>query len=119
MKNKIKCYDVASMAIGAAEEQFETGFKRDTERFSVFKHFCAALDDISERFNGVAFETEVDKRTKDINISLVCSYFEVESDDEFYELLESAKSFSMKASKEGEDLIQLDFVIGGVWTIPE
>lgn len=115
MEEIIKCFDVATMVTDEATEQFGSLVREDREKKNFLKYCCSVIDDISERFNGVAFEVDVDDETTDITISLTCSEFELGVDDRFYELLKSAKSFGVKVSEDDAECIKLDFVFGGIW----
>lgn len=113
--NDIKCFDVVTMVTDEATQQFGSLVCEDNDKKDSLESCCSIIDNLAERFGGEAFEVEVDKDTEDIIISLTCAEFIIESEDEFYELLEHVKSFSIKASEDGEDLICIDFVFDGIW----
>lgn len=113
--DNIKCFDVVTMVTDEATEQFGRLFREDTKRKELLESCCSIIDDIAEQFNGVAFEVDVDDTTMDITVTLTCGEIIIEGEAEFYELLNHIKSFGVKASEDGEDLICIDFVFDGIW----
>lgn len=111
----VKCFDVVTMVTDEATKQFGSLVTEDEEKKNILKSYCSIIDDIADRFNGVAFEVDVDDETADITISVVCLELEVGSNDKFYKLMQHAKEFRVSVSKDGADCIQMDFVFDGIW----
>lgn len=110
----IKCYDVAEMVIEEATNQFGSLLKLDEERREELKECCDIVDILSQRFGGTSYEVEVDDKTNDIIVSLICGEMEVDTtSDDFYKLMCRAKKVGFKAYK--NEQLQIDFILNSIW----
>lgn len=110
----VKCYDVAEMVIDEATRQFGYVFEVDKRKKQELKECCDKIDVLAENFGGVSYEVEVDDKTADIMVSLICDELEAyTSSDEFYVLMRKAKKAGFKAYK--DDKLQLYLIFSGIW----
>lgn len=60
MSNFVKCFDVVSMVVDEATDQFSQLWKINKERYEILKQYCDVLDSLVEEFDGESFNVEVD-----------------------------------------------------------
>lgn len=112
----VKCYDAVTMVTDEATRQFSPLLQEDADRKMMLQESCEMIESMANQFNGTAYETNVDRDTMEIAITLTCAEFETDAtSSKFYELLERAKKFRLKAV--GDDCIEVTFVFDGIWVI--
>lgn len=140
----IKLFDAVEMVIDEATKKFSPTLKEDVDKKDTLREVCKMVEALEEQFNDIPdeyptpqfgdcnYEVEIDERTKEISISVVCaaplaiynsSKEEIEkllkrddidySPDTFYWLCERAKKIRLKGA--GEDLVKITFVFDGIW----
>ena len=111
----VKCFDVVSMVVEEANNQFGVTWNIDKEKERDLKRVCVNIDFLSDEFNGVAFEVDINEITMDITVSLICAEIIVENaSHRLFDVLKCTKRFAIKPA---EDLTntQIDFVFPGIW----
>lgn len=115
MSDSIKCFDVVSMVVDEASKQFGSIiWELNKEKYDVLKNYCEAIDKLSDSFDGVSFEAEVDEINMTIKITLECAEAIVDSPNHiYYKLLERSKSFGISVTD--NNTINLSFVFPSLW----
>ena len=116
-----KCFDVVTMVIDEASEQFDEASEQfgfplyeDEDKKEELEEYCDMIDAFARRFGGVSYEAEVDDKTTDIIVSVVCGEFEIyDCADDFYKLVEAAKGVSFRAVD--GDTVRVSLRFNGIW----
>lgn len=109
-----KCFDVVSVVTEEASKQFGIAWRVDKDKERALENDCVIIDALSEEFNGVSFEVDINEISMDITVSLVCTEMIIESPShKLYDVLQHTKKFAVKRAD--DDGIQLDFVFPGIW----
>ena len=112
--DSVKCYDVVKMVLDEATEQFGSLMRESKEERTMIENYCPIIDELSEKFGGVSYEVEVDDKTLEITVSLVCEEFETDAvSSRFCELSNHAKKINF--SSENGEMIKIEFVFEGIW----
>lgn len=111
--NRIKCYDVATMVIDEATNQFGSLWKVSRSRLDDLKESCKLIDELSDESHGVSYDVDIDDRTMDISVTLECEDLITDSKDHtIYSLMNVTKSINMFAH---EGNLCIKFKFGSIW----
>ena len=111
----VKCYDVASMVIEAANERFAPIWKPDTKFLKGFQACCDAIDTLADEFGGISFDVEVNEDNMEITVVLECDEVIIEQENHtLYNLIMRTIRYGFSTSEEGSLLISLIFP--GIWS---
>ena len=114
MSSFVKCFDVVSMVVDEATKRFSPFWKVNQENYDILKQYCDVLDSLSKKFDGEAFEAEVDEENMTIHIGMECHDMVIESKEHgYYSLAKRALSFGFSVSDDG--LLCIKFVFPSVW----
>lgn len=112
---ELKCFNVASLVIDEATEQFSPLWKIDKEKLTIFKQYCAVIDELVNEFDGLELTVDVDDIKLTISVEIVCEDVTIqESEHRFYDLAERAVEMSFMKSDDGD--IAVRFVFPSIWT---
>lgn len=110
----IKCFDVVSMVVEEACDQFSPLWKLDKEKYRVLERYCKIIDDLSDEFDGISYDVEVDDITMTIAITLECQDMNIQQQShKYYALAQRAVTFGFSVSNDGN--LNVEFVFPGVW----
>ena len=111
---KIRCFDVLSMVIEEANGRFNPIWEIDNDKLKVLQQYCDVIDVVSDEFEGVSFDVEVDEITMEIKIELECKEIIIESKEHpLYELIKKTSKFGFYAVD--EDTICIRFIFPSIW----
>lgn len=114
MSNFVKCFDVVSMVVDEATDQFSPLWRINKERYRILKQYCDVLDSLVEEFDGESFDVEVDDISITIAITMECREITIESQNhKYYSLAQRAMSFGFSVSDNG--LLCAKFVFPSIW----
>lgn len=114
MDNFVKCFDVVSMVVEEATKQFSPIWKLDDEKYRILEQYCTIIDGLSDEFEGVSYDVEVDDIKLTTAITLECQDISIEqSTHKFYSLAQRAVSIDFSSSKEGN--LNVRFVFPCLW----
>lgn len=114
MSDFVKCFDVVSMVVEEATDQFYPLWEINKERYGILKQYCDVLDSLSTEFNGESFEAEVDDVSMTVTITMECQEITIESKNHrYYSLAKRAISFGFSVSDDG--LLCAKFVFPSIW----
>lgn len=114
MSNFVKCFDVVSMVVDEATDQFSPLWKINKERYGILKQYCDVLDSLVEEFDGESFDVEVDDIDMTIAITMECHEITIESQNhKYYSLAQRAIAFGFSVSNNG--LLCAKFVFPSIW----
>lgn len=106
----VKCFDVVTMVVEDASEEFRPIWRINNERLEILKSYCDIIDMMSDEFDGESFEVEVDEITMEVIISLECAEVIIESASHpFYEIIKRTVRYGFGVSEEGNLLINFTF----------
>lgn len=109
----INCFDVVSMVVEEATNQFSPLFKLDNQKYKILEQYCSVIDSLAKEFNGESYEVDVDDIAMTISITLVCDEVTITTEGHgFYALAKRANSVSF-SSDEGR--LSVKFVFPSVW----
>ncbi len=109
MKRQFNCFD---MVVGRVIHGIEDEVNEKKELFLIDQ--CELIDKAIEEFDMVSIDTYVDKKTKDIVITLICSEFETNSEHIwFYDLLSKTAALHMRICY--EELFEFEFIYDSIW----
>lgn len=110
----VKCFDVVEMVIEEANKQFAPLWKLDKEKYRILEQYCQVIDDLSEEFDGVSYDVEVDDISMTIAITLECQDISIQQQShKYYSLAQRAITFGFSTSKDGN--LNVKFVFPSVW----
>lgn len=110
----IKCFDVVSMVVEEATEQFAPLWKLNEENYKILEQYCGVIDSLAQEFEGESYDVEVDEVKMTVKIVLECQEMTIESKThQFYELAQKADSFGFSATEDSTLLVE--FVFPSVW----
>lgn len=111
----VKCFDVVDMIIKEANNRFSPLWKVDEEKFKVLKQYSEAIDKLSEEFEGVSYDVEVDEISMEVSIVLECDEIIIENKNHIlYELMKRTIKSVFSVSEDGENLA-VKFVFPSIW----
>lgn len=114
MSNFVKCFDVVSMVVDEATDQFSQLWKINKERYEILKQYCDVLDSLVEEFDGESFNVEVDDISMTIAITMEFREITIESQNhKYYSLAKRAMSIGFSVSDNG--LLCTKFVLPSIW----
>ncbi len=110
----VKCFDVISMVIEEATNQFSPLWEVDKDSCDILKQYCSVIDSLAEEFNGESFDVSIDDIKMTIGITLECPDITIESAaHNFYKLAQRSNSVSFSVSEDGN--LNVKFVFPSVW----
>lgn len=110
----IKCYDIVEQVINVVTERYSGQIVEDSQKKSVIKKYCDEIQRISDEFDGVSYSVDVDEKSMDIEISLVCEDMESNKNDvEFVDMVKNSKEINV--SYYDDDHYKIKFVFEGIW----
>lgn len=111
---ELKCFNVASLVIDEATEQFSPLWKVDKEKLTIFNQYCTVIDELVNEFGGLELTVDVDDIKLTISIEVVCEDITIqESKHRFYDLAERAIELSFMKSEDGDVVVR--FVFPSIW----
>lgn len=114
MSKLVTCFDVVSMVVEEATNQFYPVWKLDDENFKILGQYCGAIDSLAKEFDGESYDVEIDDISMDITITMECSDITIENHQhKYYELISKAKSFGFSVEENGN--LSVYFVFPGIW----
>lgn len=114
MNNIVKCFDVVSMVVEEATKQFAPIWKLNKEKYDILKQYCQVIDDLSDEFDGISYEVNVDDIALTIAITLECQDVVIEKQShKYYELIQRTNTFGFSVSEDGN--LNVNFVFPSVW----
>lgn len=109
------CFEIMKREIDDATLYFDGAFHENRMRLRTIAALSKIVDDILKRFDGTELSVEIDKETRDIFISFVCSNFGTnDQEDEIFDLFGNAKRIYFKPV-EDELCVGIGLVYDGVW----
>ena len=110
----VKCFDVVSMVVEEASNQFSPLWEINKESLDILKQYCSVIDSLAEEFDGESFDVEIDDIKMTIGITLECSDITIEySSHNFYKLAQRSNSVTFSVSEDGN--LNVKFVFPSVW----
>lgn len=114
MSRIVTCFDVVSMVVEEATNQFSPVWELDDEKFKILGQYCGVIDSLAKEFDGESYDVEIDDIKMDIIISLECQDITIENHQhKYYELISRAKSFGFSTTENGN--LSVNFVFPSVW----
>lgn len=114
MDNFVKCFDVVSMVVEEATKQFSPIWKLDDEKYRILEQYCTIIDDLSDEFEGISYDVEVDDINLTTAITLECPDMSIgQSAHKFYSLVQRAISVNFSSSEDGN--LNIKFVFPSLW----
>ena len=110
----VKCFDVVSMVVDEANKQFAPLWKPNKEKYQILEQYCQAIDELSDEFDGVSYDVEIDDIDMTIKIVLECTDMIIEQKQHrYYDLAQRALLFGFSASEEGN--LNVEFTFPSIW----
>lgn len=114
MSDFVKCFDVVSMIVEEATNQFSPIFKLDKEKYRILEQYCQAIDDLSDEFQGISYDVEVDDIKMTITITLECVDMYIgEKSHKYYALVQRTAAVGFSVSETGN--LNVKFVFPSIW----
>jgi hypothetical protein len=111
----IKCFDVVSLVVNEATNQFSPLWKTDEGKLNVLKQYCSVIDKLVEEYDGESFEVDVNEIKMTVCISSTFEDITIqEHNQKLNELVKRANSVSFRPSEDGEG-VTVDLVFPSVW----
>lgn len=111
----VKCFDVVSMVVDEATDQFSPLWVVNKDKYDVLKQYCGVLDNLAKEFDGESFEVEVDDIAMTITISMECKEMTIETaNHQYYSLAQRSTSFGFSVASNGNLVVQ--FTFPSVWS---
>jgi len=80
------------------------------QRYEILATYCDAIDKISEEFDGISYDVEMDEATGEITISLECADFSATTSEHvFFELIKHTVKWGFSVSEDGNLLMTFRF----------
>ena len=119
MKNVIKCYDVVSMVVEEASNQFKPLWKTNDAKLQCLHTYCNAFDVLLKKVSGDSIDVEIDDVKMNIKITIECDSIEVGSENKVYhDIAGQALSVTFKVSddeKFEDSKLAIEFVFPSIW----
>lgn len=97
-------FNAAAASVGAYE------WVVHEEHYGILSTYCDAIDRISDEFNGISYDVEMDETTGEITISLECSDFSATSSEHvFFDLIKHTEKWGFSVSDDGNLLMTFRF----------
>ena len=110
----VKCFDAASMVVEEATSQFKPIWKIDKEKYRILEQYCDAIDEISDEFNGISYDVEVDDIAMTISIVLECQDILIQQKSHiFFSLTQRTNAIGFSVSENGN--LNVKFIFPSVW----
>lgn len=110
----VKCFDVVEMVVEEATEQFFPLWRLDREKYRILEQYCQVIDGLSEEFDGVSYDVEVDDIAMTVAVTLECQDMNIEQQShKYYSLTQRAITVGFAASEDGN--LNVKFVFPSVW----
>lgn len=110
----VKCFDVVSMVVEEANQQFRPFWVANEEKKLILKQYCGIIDSLANDFDGESFEVEIDEINMEIQVTLECGEMIIDSPSHvFYELTKRAMRIGFSATS--DDKIHIKFVFPSIW----
>lgn len=114
MSKIVTCFDVVSMVIDEASNQFSPLWKINEENYKILRQYCSFIDGLAKEFDGESYEVEVDEIKMTISIKMECADVTIESKShKFLEL--SKRAISVGFSSVSDEMMAVEFVFPSVW----
>lgn len=114
MNTFVKCFDVLSMVVTEATNQFSPIWKLDEEKYRILEQYCQVIDDLADEFDGVSYDVEIDDIAMTIAITLECQDMNIQTQShKYYTLAQRAISFGFSVSNDGN--LNMRLVFPSVW----
>lgn len=114
MSKLVTCFDVVSMVVEEATNQFSPVWKLDNEKFKILGQYCDVIDSLAKEFDGESYDVEINDISMDIIIVVECPDIVIENHQhKYYELISRAKSFGFSVTESGN--LSVRFVFPGIW----
>lgn len=109
-----KCFDVVSMVVDEATNQFSPLWVVDKEKYEILKQYCSTIDSLADEYDGESIDVEVNEIDMTVSIILECADVTVQNDNHiFYELVKRACSLGFSVSENGN--LNVKFIFPSVW----
>lgn len=120
MENVIKCYDVVSMVIEEASNQFKPLWKSNDAKLQCLHTYCNAIDVLLKEVDGDSIDVEIDDVKMSIKITIECDSIEIcsKNDNVYNDIAEQALSVTFKVSNDEkfeDSKLAIEFVFPSIW----
>lgn len=106
----VKCFDVVSMVIEAADEQFQPLWKINEENRDILRQYCDVIDSMARESDAECFEVEVDDIKMTVRIAMICHEMTIKSQTHIYcQLIERTVSCSYSVTEDGGLRVEFEF----------
>lgn len=114
MSSFVKCFDAVSMVVEEANNQFSPLWKLDKEKYRILEQYCQVIDALSDEFEGVSYDVEIDDIAMTIAITLECKDISIQQQShKYYALAQRAIVFGFSTSEDNN--LNVRFVFPSVW----
>ena len=114
MSSFVKCFDAVSMVVEEATNQFSPLWKLDKEKYRILEQYCQVIDGLSDEFDGISYDVEIDDIAMTIAVTLECQDINIQQQShKYYALAQRAVTFGFSTSEDGN--LNVKFVFPSVW----
>lgn len=114
MSSFVKCFDAVSMVVEEANNQFSPLWKLDKEKYRILEQYCQVIDALSDEFEGISYDVEIDDIAMTIAITLECKDISIQQQShKYYALAQRAIVFGFSTSEDNN--LNVRFVFPSVW----
>lgn len=112
--NFVKCFDAVDMVVEEANKQFAPLWRLNKEKYKILGQYCQVIDSLSDEFDGVSYDVEIDDIAMTVAVTLECQDINIQQQShKYYSLAQRAITFGFSTSEDGN--LNVKFVFQSVW----